>query len=44
MRKIVSQEESTPELYSEIIDKVVLYTNHKIDIYFKYIAEPVSLK
>ena len=44
MRKIVSQEENTPELYSEIIDKVVLYTNHKIDIYFKYITEPVCLQ
>ena len=44
MRKIASQEETTPELYSEIIDKVLLYKNHKIDIYFKYITEPVCLK
>ena len=44
MRKIVSQEENAPELYTEIIDKVLLYQNHKIDIYFKYITEPVRLE
>ena len=44
MRRIVSQGENAPELYAEIIDKVLLYQNHKIDIYFKYITEPVRLE
>jgi DNA invertase Pin-like site-specific DNA recombinase len=44
MRKIADQESSTPELYAEIIDKVLLYKNHKIDICFKYITEPVCLE
>jgi len=44
MRKIINQDESTPELYSEIIEKVLLYKDHALDIYFKHIAEPVCLK
>ena len=44
MRKIIHQEESAPEMYAEIIEKVLLYRNHKIDIYFKYITEPVRLE
>ncbi|MCL2279912.1 MAG: hypothetical protein FWC20_10990 [Oscillospiraceae bacterium] len=44
MRDILSQEETTPELYSEIVEKVLLYENHEIDIYFKHIFEPVRLK
>ena len=44
MRKIIHQDESTPELYSEIIDKVLLYKNHAVDIYFKHITEPVCLE
>ena len=44
MRRIVSQEEATPELYSEIIEKVLLYQNHAIDIHFKYIMMPVCLE
>ena len=44
MRKIINQEESTPELYAEIIDKVLLYKNHAVDIYFKHIQEPICLE
>ena len=44
MRKIINQEESTPELYSEIIEKVLLYKNHELDIYFKHITDPICLK
>jgi len=44
MRKIIVQEETTPELYAEIIDKVLLYKNHAIDIYFKHIYEPIRLE
>lgn len=44
MRKIVNQEERTPELYAEIVDKVLLYEHHKIDVFFKYISEPVCLE
>jgi len=44
MRKIVNQEESTPELYAEVIDRILLYENHKIDVFFKYITEPVCLE
>jgi len=44
MRKIINQEETTPELYAEIIDKVMLYNNHAIDIHFKHIIDPVRLE
>jgi len=44
MRKIVSQEEPTPELYAEIIEKVLLYQNHAVDIYFKFIPSPICLE
>ena len=44
MRKIINQEESAPELYAEIIDKILLYKNHSLDIYFNYISEPVRLE
>jgi len=44
MRKIVNQEEQSPELYAEIVEKVLLYKNHKIDIYFKHIMTPVRLE
>ena len=43
MKKIACQEESAPELYAEIIDKVLLYKNHAVDIYFKHITSPVRL-
>jgi len=33
MRKIANQEEATPELYSEIIDRVLLYKNHHRHIF-----------
>jgi len=41
---IISQVEHTPELYAEVIDKVLLYQNNDIDIYFKHIPEPVRLE
>jgi len=44
MRHILSQEEETPELYSQVVEKVLLYQNYEIDIYFKHIYEPVRLK
>jgi hypothetical protein len=44
MRKIIVQEETTPELYAEIIDKVLLYKNHAVDIFFKHIYEPIRLE
>jgi len=44
MRKIINQEESAPELYTEIIDRILLYKDHKLDIYFNYISEPVRLE
>jgi hypothetical protein len=44
MRQVINQEENSPELYAEIVDKVMLYQDHTVDIYFKYIPEPVSLK
>jgi len=44
MRNIITQEEATPELYAEVVDKVLLYKNHEIDIYFKHIYEPVRLR
>lgn len=44
MSKIVNQEESAPELYAEIIDRILLYKDHRIDIFFNYISEPVRLE
>jgi len=44
MRQIINQEERSTELYAEIVEKVMLHQDHTIDIYFKYIPEPVSLK
>ena len=44
MKRIANQEESTPELYTEIIDKILLYKDHRVDIHFKYISEPVRLE
>ena len=44
MRLIMTQEETTPELYSEVVEKVLLYQNHELDIYFKHIFEPVRLQ
>jgi hypothetical protein len=44
MRRIVNQEEHTPELYAQIIEKVELHKNHGVDIYFKHIKKPVSLE
>ena len=44
MHTIISQKEHAPELYSEIIDKVLLYRDHEVDIYFKHITEPVRLE
>ena len=44
MKRITSQEEDAPELYSEVIEKVLLYQNHAIDIYFKHIIDPVCLE
>jgi len=44
MRRIINQEDHAPELYAEIIDKVLLYKNHAIDIYFKHIIEPIRLE
>jgi len=43
MQRIISQEEPTPELYSEVVEKVMLYKDHAIDIYFKFIKDPISL-
>ena len=44
MRRIVNQEEQATELYAEVIDKILLYKNHKIDIYFKHIQNPICLE
>jgi len=44
MKRIINQEEDTPELYGEVIEKILLYQNHEIDIYFKHIFEPVCLQ
>jgi len=43
MRKITNQEVCAPELYAEIIDKILLYDNYALDIYFKSIKQPVCL-
>jgi hypothetical protein len=43
MKCIINQDENSPELYGEIIDKIVLYQNHELDIYFKHIMELVCL-
>lgn len=43
MKKIARQEEPTAELYSEIVDKIVLRKDHDLDIYFKYIRVPINL-
>jgi hypothetical protein len=43
IRDIAAQEEPTKELYRDIIDRIILYNGHNIDIYFKFINSPVSL-
>ena len=44
MKKIVSQDEPTPELYSEVVEKILLYADHKVDIYFKYFTHPICIE
>jgi DNA invertase Pin-like site-specific DNA recombinase len=43
IRDILKQEDPTPEVYRSIIEKVVLFKNHDLDIYFKYVNSPIRL-
>ncbi len=41
--EILKQEDPTPEVYRSIIEKIVLFKDHDLDIYFKYVSSPVRL-
>jgi DNA invertase Pin-like site-specific DNA recombinase len=43
IEEILNQDEPTPEFYRSILEKVVLFKNHDLDIYFKHIAKPIRL-
>ncbi len=43
IKSILSQEKPTTELYRQIVDKIVMYPSNDLDIYIKYIPEPVRL-
>ncbi|WP_312649004.1 recombinase family protein [Aminipila sp.] len=43
IKNIVSQQEPTVDLYGKILDNIVLYENHDLDISFKYMPIPICL-
>lgn len=43
IRNILLQEEPTVELYGKILDRIVIYENHNLDIYFKHMPMPICI-
>jgi DNA invertase Pin-like site-specific DNA recombinase len=44
IKDVIAQKDPTPTVYSHILDKIVLYKNYCLDVYFKYIDTPVKLQ
>ncbi len=40
---ILSQNVPTTEVYSQIVEKIIMYPTNDLDIYLKYIAEPICI-
>ena len=40
---ILSQDTPTTELYSQIVEKIIMYPTNDLDIYLKYIPEPICV-
>jgi len=40
---ILKQEDYNEKLYRDILNKIVLYKNHDVDVYFKYFNDPIPL-
>lgn len=43
IKTILSQEKPTTELYRQIVEKIILYPTNDLDIYLKYIPEPIYI-
>lgn len=43
IKEILRQDNPTPEVYRTILNKIVLYKNHDMDVYFKYVNSPIRL-
>ncbi|MDD4565378.1 MAG: recombinase family protein [Eubacteriales bacterium] len=43
IKHILSQKNPTPELYSQIIEKIIMYPTQDLDIYIKYIPDAISI-
>lgn len=43
IKEILRQDDPTPEVYRTILDKIVLYKNHDLDVYFKHVNSPIRL-
>ncbi|MDD4566041.1 MAG: recombinase family protein [Eubacteriales bacterium] len=43
IKHILSQENPTPELYSQIVEKIIMYPTQDLDIFLKYMPESISV-
>ncbi|WP_243158185.1 recombinase family protein [Aminipila terrae] len=43
IKKILFLNMPAPELYAEIVEKIILYENRNLDIFFMYIPDPVCI-
>ncbi|WP_027399681.1 recombinase family protein [Anaerovorax odorimutans] len=43
IKSILDQDTITTEIYRQIVDHIVLYPTHDLEIYFKYVSEPISI-
>jgi DNA invertase Pin-like site-specific DNA recombinase len=41
---VITQKDPTPVMYSHVIEKIVLFNNYCVDVYFKYIDSPVRVR